>query len=228
MIEDLKADSDRWDRERRSQTSRNTSGGIHTTRDATGGLMAQSSNSQAVQYRLSETHQSRQYYGPSDSNHQQDPYGREPAYNAPRYPGTGTQGYNGASHNLPAQQTHAAGGGYQYQQNQQPQHPVAPGYGQAQRNPMMNQDFTAGQDVPYVVTGANQEFAQAQAQAQGMPMSSAPPYQQSTYAQSQPQYGAYGYNQVSSPGPQQSGMQQNEYYGRGMIHLTQVSSCAKI
>ncbi|KAG5773813.1 hypothetical protein H9Q72_000540 [Fusarium xylarioides] len=76
MIEDLKADSARWDSERRAQTSRNTSG---------------------VQYRYSETHQSRQHHGPTEGPYQTDPYARDPGFDGPRYPGTGAPGYTGAA-----------------------------------------------------------------------------------------------------------------------------------
>ncbi|KAJ4319195.1 hypothetical protein N0V84_006477 [Fusarium piperis] len=53
MIEDLKADSARWEVERRAQGSRNTVG---------------------VRYRNSETHQSRQHYGPTLETHETNPY----------------------------------------------------------------------------------------------------------------------------------------------------------
>ncbi|ODA78542.1 hypothetical protein RJ55_05923 [Drechmeria coniospora] len=74
MIEDLKADSARWDSERRAQTSRNTSG---------------------VQYRYSETHQSRQNHGPTEGPYKADTYARE-SYESPGYPGTSAPGYSGA------------------------------------------------------------------------------------------------------------------------------------
>ncbi|GAO17788.1 hypothetical protein UVI_02006170 [Ustilaginoidea virens] len=77
MIEDLKADSARWDSERRAQTSRNTPGGIHASRDATGFPARLSSNSPAVQYRYSETHQSRQHHGPTEAPFQPESYPRE-------------------------------------------------------------------------------------------------------------------------------------------------------
>jgi len=108
MIQDLKADSARWDAERRA-ASRGQPG-------AAGGTMLSSqSNSKFVRssnsptapsrgndgYRNSETHHQRQYYGPTSA----DPaYGDAmavdpPSYNPPpmRYPGTGNAGYNGVN-----------------------------------------------------------------------------------------------------------------------------------
>ncbi|KAK8070464.1 hypothetical protein PG997_010667, partial [Apiospora hydei] len=96
MIEDLKADSARWDQERRQQTARNPVGGTI----ASAGVYVQKSNSPVVQYRNSDTHQSRQYYGPTEGANQYSDASRD-NYDAgaPRYPGTGSAGYNGASSN---------------------------------------------------------------------------------------------------------------------------------
>ncbi|KAI1851262.1 hypothetical protein JX265_001622 [Neoarthrinium moseri] len=92
MIEDLKADSARWDQERRQQTARNPVG---------------------VQYRNSATHESRQYYGPTggaDSTYQDN---SRDSYDAtPRYPGTGSAGYSGASGGYPPQSYGGNQGGY--------------------------------------------------------------------------------------------------------------------
>ncbi|KAK8877091.1 hypothetical protein PGQ11_002037 [Apiospora arundinis] len=94
MIEDLKADSARWDQERRQQTARNPVGGTI----ASAGVYVQKSNSPVVQYRNSDTHQSRQYYGPTEgANQYQDASRDNYDAGAPRYPGTGSAGYNGAS-----------------------------------------------------------------------------------------------------------------------------------
>lgn len=65
MIADLKADSARWDAERKSSGSRGQpSGGEYSSRDASD---LRSSNIPLVEYRASTTHQSRQYYGPTDT-----------------------------------------------------------------------------------------------------------------------------------------------------------------
>ncbi|KAH9905294.1 hypothetical protein F4778DRAFT_700742 [Xylariomycetidae sp. FL2044] len=94
MIEDLKADSARWDQERRMQsaTSRNTAGGTI----APNGVYARMSNSPVGQYRQSETHHMRHTYGPTDGSSldpNRDQYGDA----TPRYPGTGSAGYKGAA-----------------------------------------------------------------------------------------------------------------------------------
>jgi len=123
MIQDLKADSARWDAERRA-ASRGQPG-------AAGGTMlssqpnakfVRSSNSPTAPsrgndgYRNSETHYQRQHYGPTSA----DPaYGDAmavdpPSYNPPpmRYPGTGNSGYNGVNSAYAAQQQR-----YEAQQN---------------------------------------------------------------------------------------------------------------
>ncbi|OIW30655.1 hypothetical protein CONLIGDRAFT_286813 [Coniochaeta ligniaria NRRL 30616] len=88
MIQDLKADSARWDAERRA-----------ASRGQPGAAGAPSRGNDG--YRNSETHHQRQYYGPTSA----DPaYGDAmvidpPSYNPPpmRYPGTGNSGYNGVN-----------------------------------------------------------------------------------------------------------------------------------
>lgn len=157
MIEDLKADSARWDTERRAQTSRNTPGGIHASRDATGVFTRPSSNPPPVQYRYSETHQSRQHHGPTEPPYQTESYPRE-SYEGPRYPGTGAPGYTGASgYQPPAQSGYSTstGGTFSstYQQSQQLP-PADPRYPSGQA-PMMRPSYQPSQDTPYIGTGAN-------------------------------------------------------------------------
>jgi hypothetical protein len=65
MIADLKADSDRWETERRAATSRGLSQSGISKRDSDGNLRP--SNDTIVDYRGSTTHQSRQYYGPTEA-----------------------------------------------------------------------------------------------------------------------------------------------------------------
>ncbi|QUC19898.1 uncharacterized protein UV8b_04139 [Ustilaginoidea virens] len=139
MIEDLKADSARWDSERRAQTSRNTPG---------------------VQYRYSETHQSRQHHGPTEAPFQPESYPRE-SFDGPRYPGSGAPGYTGASNAYqqpPPQQSYVAsnGGGFNvgYQQTQQSA-PSDPRFVPAQPGSMMRPGYQQNQDPPYIGTGAN-------------------------------------------------------------------------
>ncbi|KAF5489209.1 hypothetical protein CGCS363_v012464 [Colletotrichum siamense] len=73
MIDDLKADSARWEAERRQQAARNTQG---------------------AGYRQSETHSARQHYGPTDPAGYPD-VGRDSYENTPRYPGSQAPGYSG-------------------------------------------------------------------------------------------------------------------------------------
>lgn len=197
MIEDLKADSARWDTERRAQTSRNTPGGSFASRDA--GVMPSglSSNSPTVQYRMSETHQSRQHHGPTEGPYQQDPYARDSAFDGPRYPGTGASGYTGASgayQQQPQQHSYGppSGGAYGYQQapSQSPQpDPRYPGsFAQAPASGM-DRGFPSNQDSqpPYVHTGANMPprgYANDGYSGRMPPSSGAP--QQPIYASSAP------------------------------------------
>ncbi|ETS77668.1 hypothetical protein PFICI_09730 [Pestalotiopsis fici W106-1] len=133
MIEDLKADSARWDQERRQQTSRGPVGGTHASRDSPG-VFIQKSNSPVVQYRNSDTHQSRQYYGPTEAGGQYQDNSRDSYDSIPRYPGTGSAGYTGASGYQAPSYGGNQGGGYgqpgyttSQQQQQQQQQQFSPG-----------------------------------------------------------------------------------------------------
>jgi len=65
MIADLKADSERWDAERRQTQSRGQPSNGIPMRDSNG--LVRKSNTPIVEYRASTTHQSRQYYGPTEA-----------------------------------------------------------------------------------------------------------------------------------------------------------------
>lgn len=65
MIADLKADSERWDAERRQTASRGQPSNGIPLRDSNG--IVRKSNTHVVEYRASTTHQSRQYYGPTEA-----------------------------------------------------------------------------------------------------------------------------------------------------------------
>lgn len=229
MIEDLKADSARWDRERRAQSSRNTSGGIHTSREAAGAFARQSSNSPAVQYRYSETHQSRQHYGPTEPP-PSDSYARDVAMDGPRYPGTGAPGYSGASGGYPAQaqpQYPPSSGAYGYQQQLQQSPPPDPRYGGAQprtAQPSSGQHMNPGyQEPPYVLQDTNRGFTAPSNPYSSSRMSSTGAAQPSTYATAAPTQPGYPaaaqynqYNQVPPTGAQPyPNMPQDAFYGRG-------------
>ncbi|POR35722.1 Uncharacterized protein TPAR_04077, partial [Tolypocladium paradoxum] len=226
MIEDLKADSARWDSERRAQTSRNTSGG---------------------QYRQSETHQSRQHRGPTEGAYQADPYARDSGYENPRYPGTGAPGYTGATGSFPSQPQQPQP--QQQQQQQQQQQPYASssggaypgGYQQAQQSPppdprfaaqaasMMRPGYQANQEPPYIGTGANMPlsgFPQSNDPYNSRLGTSAAAPQQPIYATAPPPQPGYPassspYQQFQTQAPAAVGqsypaMQPHDpFYGRG-------------
>ncbi|KAF2970503.1 hypothetical protein GQX73_g3040 [Xylaria multiplex] len=179
MIQDLKADSARWDQERRQQSANRSSAGGGTI--ASNGVFIRSSNTPPVQYRNSDIHQLRQHYGPTEASYSgstgSDPFDNGPG---PRYPGSGASGYTGAASSYP--QYAASQGGYPQQgytantaQFSPPPgnvasygtgHSVAPaGYGQT------------AQDPPYNIVGANLR-AGTQTQAD--------PYASDPYAQRDP------------------------------------------
>ncbi|WYZ45528.1 hypothetical protein EsH8_VIII_000844 [Colletotrichum jinshuiense] len=98
MIDDLKADSARWEAERRQQAARNTQG---------------------AGYRQSETHSARQHYGPTDPAGYPD-VGRDaydssiryPGSQAPGYSGNAGQAYPGSGTAYSQQAAYASSGGY--------------------------------------------------------------------------------------------------------------------
>ncbi len=119
MIQDLKADSARWEQERRS-TSRSAGGaaGGDKLLSKVNGVFVPGSNSPAApssrdppKYHTSETHHNRQYYGPTsatDAAHGAygdamaiDSYPNAPANPPRQYPGTGNAGYYGVNSNNP-------------------------------------------------------------------------------------------------------------------------------
>jgi hypothetical protein len=206
MIEDLKADSARWDSERRAQTSRSTAG---------------------VQYRYSETHQSRQHAGPTDNAYPSDPYARDTGYDGPRYPGTGAPGYTGASGGYPPQQQQqagypAAGGGYGGFQQSQQSPPPDPRYASPAQAASM---YPGSQDSPYIATGANNHRSYATPSdpyAASRIGASAAGAQQGIYATSAPPQSGYPASSFPSyPGqvPQQNAtpyaQPHDPFYGRG-------------
>jgi len=175
MIQDLKADSARWDNERRAQTSRTNAG---------------------VQYRMSETHQSRQHHGPTEGPYQQDPYSRDSGFDGPRYPGSGAPGYTGAVGYQQQQQPSyppPSGGGYGgYQQppaqSPQPDPRYGNSYGQA---PSSSSGFPQDNQPSYVHTGAHmgsRGFSN-DPYSNRMPTSAAP--QQPIYASAPPPQPSY-------------------------------------
>ncbi|KAI1163920.1 hypothetical protein F5B18DRAFT_671762 [Nemania serpens] len=157
MIQDLKADSARWDQERRQQSANrsNAGGGII----ASNGVFVRSSNTPPVQYRNSDIHQSRQHLGPTETSYSGTP-GNDPFDNGSlRYPGTGASGYTGAASSY-AQQYAASQGGY-------PQQSYSPSTVQFSPSPGNVASYGTGHpvaatgyggqtpDPPYNIVGAN-------------------------------------------------------------------------
>lgn len=66
MIADLKADSERWEQERRLTASRGQASNGISSRDSDG--LVRNSNTPIVEYRSSQIHQARQYFGPTENN----------------------------------------------------------------------------------------------------------------------------------------------------------------
>ncbi|SPJ85651.1 uncharacterized protein FTOL_11433 [Fusarium torulosum] len=197
MIEDLKADSARWDSERRAQTSRNTSG---------------------VQYRYSETHQSRQHHGPTEGPYQTDPYARDSAFDAgPRYPGTGAPGYTGAAGSYSQSYGASSSGAFAgYAQAQQSPPPADARFSSTPSATVMNTAYSGGQS-PYVDVGTNQRPRGYEAYTNQMGTSAAA--QQAAYATAGPTqsgYAATAYPQYSGQAPPAGyAMQpQDPFFGR--------------
>jgi hypothetical protein len=242
MIEDLKADSARWEQERRQQTARNPVGGTIASRDSSGVFM-QKSNSPVVQYRNSDTHQSRQYYGPTEGANYPDSASRDSYDATPRYPGTGNAGYTGASGTYPAQSYGNQGGyaaqqqGYAAAQSQQFSPSPAdvsyqgatpmggPGFGQAERpytGVSANMAVSRGGDTqmygtsdPYAGTG-NRVPATTLSQGRPTYVTSGPPVQQGYVATSSAP-GYYAQNPSSTTSQFAPVQPQDPFYGRGMF-----------
>ena len=182
MIQDLKADSSRWEQERRS-TSRSAGGSAGGTKflsKVNGVNVPARSNTPAAQssrdppkYHTSETHHNRQYYGPTSAADAAQggysdamavdsyPSAPPPANPVRPYPGTGNSGYYGVNSNSnppDAQSYGAQVGGY----NPPPQ-PSYSGYGYSvQHAPTPDRYGNPAAAVPpsqgldaYVSTGAN-------------------------------------------------------------------------
>jgi hypothetical protein len=111
MIADLKADSERWEAERRATASRGQPSNGISFRDSDG--IVRKSNTPIVEYRASTTHQSRQYYGPTSETAQPAPLG----YQQPASTSTGQVYDSSAQGSYPQQSSYAQpSSGYQHAQ----------------------------------------------------------------------------------------------------------------
>jgi hypothetical protein len=201
MIADLKADSSRWDDERRATSSRGQpANGI---RDSNGNI--RKSNIPAVGYRDSNTHHTRQYYGPTES-------GSTPS---------GSSGYTPSSTASGVSQQEVYPQGYGSGPNYtQP----GPGYG---GGPPSGYGAPHQPDNYSYVAGAN--FSQAQEPdmrggrggpippAQSVPRASPgyPPQPPVSYPDTRGNVGGGYYNsQVGQPASAPYAPQSSDYYGR--------------
>jgi hypothetical protein len=193
MIADLKADSERWDAERRATASRGQpSNGIF--RDSDG--IVRKSNTPIVEYRASTTHQSRQYYGPTEATP-----GAQMGYQAAAPAATSSQVYDSNA------------GGYQQQSYAQPSAQYAqPSTGYP------------GQESNYYVAGADMavdprtsaRIPVTQAQPRSNPQY---PTSSSAYPSAQQDSRTMYYSQqspsVAATSAQYSTQPTDPYYGRG-------------
>ncbi|EKD14325.1 transcription factor RfeG [Drepanopeziza brunnea f. sp. 'multigermtubi' MB_m1] len=195
MIADLKADSDRWEAERRATALRGQPPNGISARDSDGA--ARKSNAPIVGYRDSTTHQSRQYYGPSE----QVP-GPNPGYSTASTPG--------------AQGVYESGPQYQQQQYGQPASGgyAQPSYGAQDNYYVAGADLVADQPrsrVPVVQAGISvprsNQYATTPTYQQQQPDSRSNNYYsgQQGPAVTQPMQQGYP-TQPSDP-----------YYGRGQV-----------
>lgn len=220
MIADLKADSARWEQERRAQAARNTTGGIRSARDGNNAFSRQS-NSPPVSYHASNTRAMSQQGGPPPQD-----YDHRNNYDAPKYPGSGAPGYSAGPGFNPQGQGSYPYPNQGYPQNQGPyvgqmdpkfgsQSPGPAGYNN-QENYVHMAAFAANGGPRY----DNQPY-QGNPGTSRMVTSAAPPGP--NYITSQPPQGnypnsGYGYNSAPIPGPgfQNSGAShpQDMLYGR--------------
>ncbi|KAL2758341.1 hypothetical protein ACRALDRAFT_2040553 [Sodiomyces alcalophilus JCM 7366] len=228
MIEDLKADSARWENERRQQAARSNAAGTFGSKGSNG-LPSRRSNSPILGYRDSATHNARQNYGPTNDAPSY-PDNRDP-YDAPRYPGSHAPGYSASTDAYgqtgpPGQPQYGSGGGYAYPpQGGAPAYPAQPdprdpGYAASQ-----GQGYGRGE--PYTATAAN-SIPRGYPDSYGAPQGSSripapgPPPQGQSYMNSSQQspagYGSSGYGYPPPPQPSSYGASpvppQESGYGR--------------
>ena len=195
MIADLKADSERWETERRQRGQQ--SNGI-SSRDSNG--QVRNSNSPIVEYRSSTTHHSRQYYGPTEAPATSQGYAA-PATYAAAGPSTQPGGYDS---------------GYQQPQYAQPQQGV---YATDAGYPAQSEYYVSGADLTVDRSGRPPVV-----QAGTVPRTGQVQYQTSYPAADSRGY-AYPGQTVPSPVYAQGSSQQqtDTFYGRGAYNQALLS-----
>ena len=169
MIADLKADSARWEQERR-----NHSGGTLTSHDSSAFFMRSSkSNSPAARYSDSQNRFSGAGLSQYDTSGAIYPSGasRDSYESVPRYPGSDAPGYSASTGSQPYHQDNRQSGyGAQYQQSaypsQAPDNRFPTGFaGSASVYGSSNHPTSVVPDPhPYYATGTNMMVAQSQPQ----------------------------------------------------------------
>lgn len=124
MIADLKADSQRWELEREQTASRGQASNGISLRDSDG--IVRKSNVPIVGYISSSTHETRQYYGPTDRGHASSDY-----------PSSGSAG-------TPLRNTYDAP---VYQQQSQYAQPASSGYAPSSGYPIQDNYYVAGANL---------------------------------------------------------------------------------
>jgi hypothetical protein len=197
MIADLKADSSRWDDERRATTSRGQpANGI---RDLNGNF--RKSNIPVVGYRESTTHQSRQYYGPTEAVANPPPTGA--------YPPTSAAG------GVPQQQVYSPGYGSEQSYSQ----PSPGGYG----GPGARYGAPHQPDNYAYVSGGDLQPDLQPAQSVPRGVAGYPSQPPTSYPDSRGNVGGY----YPPPGPQGQASQQyaahpnDPYYGRQSTYINE-------
>jgi hypothetical protein len=205
MIADLKADSERWEAERRQTASRGQPQNGISSRDSNG--LVRKSNTPVVEYRSSTTHQSRQYYGPTEA---------APPATQPVYPAAG--GYQTPATSAQQQGVYDSP---QYQSSTTYASQPVQGYGTAQQGYAQQDSYYVGANY---VAGTNSNVDQARSdraaaqQANTIPRTNTVQYSSTpTYQQ---QADTRGYYAQSGPSPISStqGYSQqpaDPFYGRG-------------
>jgi hypothetical protein len=207
MIADLKADSERWEAERRQTASRGQPSNGISSRDSNG--MVRKSNTPVVEYRSSTTHQSRQYYGPTEAAPGVAPgYGAQ-GYQAPAssvQPGVYDSGYQTQAYAQPQPAYNGASQGYATQDNYYVAgadlRAVDPRAEPQARVPSSTANTNIPRNAP-VQYGAPQGYAQPDTRSYSSQYSNqpapSPSYQSSAQNPSDPFYGRGAYNQQSFP-----------------------------
>jgi hypothetical protein len=203
MIADLKADSLRWDNERRQAAGRGQPSNGISSRESDGTV--RNSNTPIVEYRSSNTHQSRQHYGPTEGPPLASAggYGPTAAY-PPAGPGAPAGAYESA---------------YQSPQYGQP----APVYATSTQYPAQDTYFAGGEmAVDQQRSGRGAPLPQSGAIPRTGPQYASPPYQQVDSRS----YHNYPTQNAPSPVSYGQGYTQQlpEPYGRGAYKQTSFPS----